>query len=178
MSSEEEKHHEYLVTRAKIERDAKKVVELRLEEKYAERGLKFTFGFRGSIPTQAFGTIDGYLFYFRYRGDYAQLRVGFIEEDRYEQEYARDMKFHNDRIARFGLGGDKWHDIPPEKQVLNGETDMPTSLRKVASIADVLDDPYNGTLTADECEMIFIRLVESLEDIEHEVPVTIEDLES
>lgn len=60
-----------------------------LEEKYAERGLAFDDnGFMDNIPTQAFGWVDGYRFYFRLRGGSAVLRVG--ERDIQAAERRRD----------------------------------------------------------------------------------------
>lgn len=47
-----------------------------LEEKYADRGLKFTSPFEGLAPIQAYGHLDGKRFYFRLRGGDASLRVG------------------------------------------------------------------------------------------------------
>lgn len=156
----------------------------RLEKRYENRGLKFTRAFVGSIPVQAFGTIDDMIFYFRYRGDYGQLEVGFIKEDRFDLEYERDVMFHEERVRKdkeqkaqakaAGIAPDPDDYIfeslwltPPIKKIPTDE-DMPTSLRKVAYVQNYLDSPYNGTLTLDECEDLFTRLVEGLEDVEQE----------
>lgn len=48
-----------------------------LEKKYAHRGLKIDGCFWKSCPTQAFGVIDGMIFYFRFRHDYAALEIGY-----------------------------------------------------------------------------------------------------
>lgn len=50
-----------------------------LEEKYADRGLKFTSAFEGFAPIQAYGHLDGKRFYFRLRGGDASLRVGVYD---------------------------------------------------------------------------------------------------
>lgn len=50
-----------------------------LEEKYADRGLKFTSPFEGLAPIQAHGHLDGKRFYFRLRGGEASLRVGVYD---------------------------------------------------------------------------------------------------
>lgn len=50
-----------------------------LEEKYADRGLKFTSPFEGLAPIQAHGHLDGKRFYFRLRGGYASLQVGVYD---------------------------------------------------------------------------------------------------
>lgn len=165
--------------------EAKRKVEKFLEEKYAERGLKFTRGFSGSIPVQAWGVIDGYRFYFRYRGDVASIRIGFIAEDRAEREYARDMKFHQERIARSearqAMTGEldtslsnALFQMEPKLNVPDGVTDYPSSIRKQAVIVDALDHPYNGTLNATEARDLFIKLIDNLEDVDYEDPVTID----
>lgn len=160
-----------------------------LEMRYANRGLKFNSGFRGSVPVQAFGTIDGMMFYFRYRGDYGSLQVGFVEDGRYELEYKRDMLFHNERLERRAeekaQAGDSWDsqneffdDIlfrKPKLQKLT-KTSLPTTLRKVASVANYLDDPYNGTLTGEQCEDLFIRLVQGLEEVDYVRPIIAPDI--
>lgn len=155
----------------------------RLEERYSDRGLKFTTPFIGSVPVQAFGTIDDMIFYFRYRGDYGNLRIGFIREDRFELEYERDLLFYEERLkkdakdrAENGVDENEsdldrvWNEMwltKPRKQERTTE-DIPTSIRKVAHAANYLDDPYNGTLTAGECEELFIFLMNNLQDVEHE----------
>lgn len=155
-----------------------------LERRYADRGLKFTSGFRGVVPVQAFGTIDGMMFYFRYRGDYGNLRIGFIEDDRYELEYKRDMLFHNERLEKRAeekaAAGDSWDtenewfdDLmfrEPKLQKIT-DTSIPTTLRKVAGIVNYLDDPYNGSLTGEQCEDLFIRLMEELEEVDYVQPI-------
>lgn len=169
----------------KAEIAAKRRVEARLEEKYAARGLKFTRGFSGSVPVQAWGVIDGYRFYFRYRTDAASIRIGFIADDRAEREYQRDMKFHQERIARSeareALTGELDTSLSnalfllePKLHVPDGVTDYPSSIRKQAVISGVFDDPYNGHLTPEQAEDVFVRLIENLEDVSYEDPVTIE----
>lgn len=51
-----------------------------LEEKYSDRGLKFTSPFEGLAPIQAYGHLDGKRFYFRLRGGDASLRVGVYDK--------------------------------------------------------------------------------------------------
>lgn len=164
---------------------AKREAEARLEEKYADRGLKFTRGFSGSTPVQAWGVIDGYRFYFRYRGDMASIRIGFIASDRAEREYARDMKFHQERVARSEERQAQTGELDtslsnalflmePKLTVLDGITDYPSSIRKQAIIVDALGEPYNGMLSALEAENLFTRLIENLEDVSYEDPVTID----
>lgn len=182
--------HEDLEKRNEAHRLSMDEVVTNLEERYASRGLKFTTGFLGSVPVQAFGQIDGMLFYFRYRGDYGNLRVGIIEEDRYQKEYERDLLFHEERVAKRvakkaaeiasdnaakAVAGEelefedfftRLHLMPPVLKVASGVDDVPTSLRKIASAPDYLNDPYCGTLSAVQCEELFIHLVEKLEDVE------------
>jgi hypothetical protein len=162
----------------KAEIAAKKLVEARLEEKYSDRGLKFTRGFSGSAPVQAWGIIDGYRFYFRYRSDVASIRIGFIADDRLQREHDRDMHFRKERFKRFGGGDASLRELmlggahgPYE---LDGITDYPSSIRKEAYISGVLDDPYNGFLTPEQTEETFVKLIEGLKDVSYEDPVTIE----
>lgn len=52
-----------------------------LEEKYSDRGLRFTSPFEGLAPIQAYGHLDGKRFYFRLRGGEASLRVGVYDKE-------------------------------------------------------------------------------------------------
>lgn len=162
----------------KAEIAGKRAVAARLEEKYAERGLKFTCVFSGSAPVQAFGIIDGYRFYFRYRSDKASIRIGFIAEDRAQREHERDMKFRQQRHARLGGGDKSLRELllseGPGPLVPDGITDYPSSIRKEAYISGVLNDPYNGHLSPEQTEETFISLIEKLEDVSYEDPITIE----
>lgn len=165
--------------------EAKDAVEKFLEEKYADRGLKFTAGFGGSYPVQAWGIIDGYRFYFRFRHDSASIRIGFIAEDRLAREYQRDMKFHAERIARLdkeeaetGIVDDSVFAMlyrqEPVLGELNGIDDYPSSIRKQAYWGNIYDDEYKGHLNAEECETIFTHLIENLVEVDYEDPITIE----
>lgn len=165
--------------------DAKRALEKALEEKYADRGLKFTSGFRGSYPVQAFGIIDGYRFYFRYRNDGAAIRIGFIAEDRAAREYQRDMKVYTEWLTRLEfqeISSGKPNESArsflmrpePTLTVLNGIDDYPSSIRKEARLHGVFNDAYKGYLSASECEFVFTELIENLKDVEYEDPVTID----
>lgn len=165
--------------------DGKHAVEKLLEEKYASRGLKFTAGFGGSYPVQAWGIIDDYRFYFRFRHDSASIRIGFIAEDRLAREYQRDMKFHAERMARLdkeeaetGIVDDSVFAMlyrqEPVLEELNGIDDYPSSIRKQAYWGNIYDDEYKGHLNPEECETIFTHLIENLAEVEYEDPITIE----
>lgn len=169
----------------KAELEAKAQLVSKLEGKYASRGLKFTRGFAGSVPVQAYGIIDGFRFYFRYRGDHASIRIGFIKEDRMEREYARDMMFHQERLDKARAKAeetgvsyesvikDMWLTFEPVKTVLDGITDYPSSIRKQAYIQDFYNESFKGTLDAEECEEVFTRLIENLENVDYEDPIII-----
>jgi hypothetical protein len=67
-----------------------------LEEKYADRGLKFTSAFEGFAPVQAYGHLDGKRFYFRLRGGVASLKVGMYD-------LAKEVEEKKLRNRRLGL---------------------------------------------------------------------------
>lgn len=164
--------------------EAKKLAAVELEEMYVSRGLKFTQGFTGSFPVQAYGIIDGYRFYFRYRGDNASIRIGFIADDRLVKEHARDMAFYNKRIEKYraeaeatgvsleSIMSDRF-EREPLQETLNGITDYPSSIRKQSYLSGFYGEDYKGELEPEECKEIFIRLIESLEEVEYEDPLTI-----
>lgn len=151
--------------RAAAERQALVAEAVRiLEDKYSERGLKFTLNFSGAIPLQAFGTIDDMLFYFRFRGDAGSLRVGTLSEDYFEQKLAREIRNWEGFLPDGPLG------FPEPKPTLQApsDRDMPDLIKKHAFIEDYTGEPYNASLDKDEMIDIFSKLIEALEDVDYE----------
>jgi len=60
-----------------------------LENLYKHRELKFTSVFEGYVPVQAYGLIDGMLFYFRERGGVYSLRVGLYDLEVEKKKHAK-----------------------------------------------------------------------------------------
>lgn len=138
-----------------------------LEQHYQDRGLKFTVPFTNNIPNQAFGQIDGMLFYFRYRGDSASLRVGTIPMFRLEREHVQAVKrWKEDPTSPFG-----WKKERPTKRELNGVNDMPVAIKKESFLTDYTGEPLNSSLDREQMVDLFTKLVEALEDVDYEEPV-------
>lgn len=51
-----------------------------IENRFENCNLEFTSDFEGLEPIQAFGTLDGYRFYFRQRGNRSSLIVGLSND--------------------------------------------------------------------------------------------------
>jgi hypothetical protein len=60
-----------------------------LENLYKHRELKFTSVFEGYVPVQAYGLIDGMLFYFRKRGGVYSLKVGLYDLEVEKKKHAK-----------------------------------------------------------------------------------------
>lgn len=137
-----------------------------LEAKYHQKSLKFTQPFAGSIPIQAFGAIDGMLFYFRFRGDGGSLQVGTISENYFEEKLARDIWNWEGFLPDGPLGCP----MPkPTLQAPNGVNDMPDSIKKHATINNYTGERYNSSLDKDEMIDVFSKLVDSLEDVDQDL---------
>lgn len=138
-----------------------------LEQTYKDRGLKFTVPFTGNIPNQAYGHIDGMLFYFRYRGDNASLRVGTIPLFRLEREHVQAVnRWKEDPTDAFGFENDR-----PKKRKLNGYNDMPVAIKKESFLTDYTGEHFNSHLDKEQMIDLFSKLVEALEDVDYEEPV-------
>lgn len=162
------------------EKEEMKEAVLRLEKRFADRGLKFTQNFAGGLPMQAFGIIDNMRFYFRFRHDVAVLRVGNLDEAKplrdYDRAVALRMKRLRDIEEDFTAGkmtrqeadsASKWFAREPRIEYPNGRDDYPTLIKKEARISNVLGETYAGFLKADEAEKVFTSLVEALEDVDY-----------
>lgn len=108
-----------------------------LEEKYADRGLKFTSPFEGLAPIQAYGHLDGKRFYFRLRGGEASLRVGVYDKALEVEEKKRQNE-------RFGYP--IVSNIPKESDpelyptVIQLESYAPSNKRKMVELFSLLAD--------------------------------------
>ena len=140
-----------------------------LEEKYADRGLKFTTPFVGGVPVQAFGHIDGMRFYFRFRGNWANLRVGPYDR---EIEELRTMRINEDIAARrkereaAGEKEDIVSMIFDRDETVPEESD-PAFMPHITAAAagcegPIPGDDYNGDLTPEEDFEIFSKLADNL----------------
>lgn len=150
----------------------------RLEAKFSGRGLRFTQVFSGAMPVQAFGVIDGMRFYFRFRHDVAALRVGDLDPSKPARDLERKNKAsekQNAILLQNVADGDmdedearRWIAINERRAVVevpNGIDDYPTLIKKESIAHGVLGQQWAGTLTADEAESIFARLVDELGDV-------------
>lgn len=166
----------------KAHREAVKTVVADLETTFADRQLKFTVPFGGSIPVQAWGYMDGYRFYFRFRRDVGSLRLGIASPEYYvrindlknkreteqlakleddlksgalsKEEYAEELEF----FSRFTKMGNE------ETPAFDDAQFYPTHIKKESSIREYTGEPYEGTLTPQQMQDIFAKLVVLLED--------------
>lgn len=156
-----------------------------LEEKFADRNLRFTTEFLGCVPVQAYGHIDGMRFYFRFRSNWGQLRVGPYDR---ELEELHALRVNEDKRARFVKSQAQYESGEISEgsylfnQVLDGtddpvveETDddfYPTRVVKNAACEGLNpEDIYNGYLTDEEAYNMFSQLVQNLVDVPEEQQV-------
>ena len=150
--------HEY-----RVHREETAQVVARLEKKYQDRGLKFTVPFGGAVPVQAFGVLDDLYFYFRFRHDCGQLRLGPYDQKLEDQLWAAGER---DRLARIAKHGPSdFGDRPKERVVEPGEDFYPTKIAKFGYVGDFFGEPYAGFLSPTEAEDLFVQLVDALRDI-------------
>lgn len=109
-----------------------------LEEKYSNRGLKFTSPFEGFAPIQAYGHLDGKRFYFRLRGGDASLRVGVYDK-------VIEVEQKKQRIERLGYpANSSGFNIPKESDkdlyptVIQFESYTGSGKRKMAELFSIL----------------------------------------
>ena len=166
--------------RFEAERAATAAVCARLEEKYQARGLKFTQPFYGAVPVQAYGLLDGLRFYFRFRHNWGNLRLGPYDEEIERLTFQRlqetDVRYHAEQKARFEAGEiskERYEDSLDYSFARGGmameqdPTFLPTRIVKAAGVAgsDDPEDDYNGFLSDEESFELFSQLVETLEDV-------------
>lgn len=166
----------------KAHREATLAVVKDLEAKFADRQLKFTVPFCGSIPVQAWGYMDGVRFYFRFRRDFGALRLGIADPEHYvkinnlknKREAAQLAKLE-DELEKGKLTKaeyNEWLDFntrftKTEDEKVPEFDDLqfyPTHIKKQSAIQDYTGEQYEGTLTPTQMMDIFTKLVILLED--------------
>lgn len=144
-----------------------------MESEHAARGLRFDRSGLGCIPVQAFGQIDGLHFYFRYRSDCASLRVGPFDEALENACWELSEQNRKARVAAsepgdwMGLLDDVW-----SEREQPGREFLPTRTTSFASIDDVTEDRYNGSLELPEFRELFSRLVGMLAPVPEDEQVS------
>jgi hypothetical protein len=178
---------EEFAKRMETHSEAVKAVVEDLEAKYSDRKLKFTVPFRGSVPVQAWGYMDGYRFYFRFRRDIGSLRLGITNPEHYikindlrakretrqlaeledglktgrltQSEYADELEF-------FSLFRKTHDEKAPE---FDDPMFYPTHIKKESVISEYTGERYEGTLDPGQMYDLFTKLVEKLEDCDIEL---------
>lgn len=144
-----------------------------LEEKFPERGLKFTLPFTGSIPNVAYGHIDGMRFYFKFRGDCGSLRVGIYDAGIDEKEYQESLELWKASSATRAVLKDMNAEEAEDYEFWNGMTKpkrhsvledrvLPNTILAYAELNDFAGIDYNSDLNPEEMVRLFSHLVENL----------------
>jgi hypothetical protein len=150
-----------------------------LEAKYATRGLKFTVPPSGGMPMQAFGHLDGMRFYFRFRHNWASLKVGpfdaEIERLDFERKVEQAQRKNAEVDAKILAGELKDDDVfarwnVPTRPTQEDEPDfLPTRIVKAYGREGIAgESEYLGDLDPEQAFEIFGDLVENLEDVPEE----------
>lgn len=124
------------------------VVVAELEERFADRGLKFSHEFYGAMPVQAFGWVDGERFYFRFRRNTALLVRGMVDEE-------TAQRIHDQHISRFP-------NSPHEIMTNDSVQALPHRVSAEAEINKVTDEPLLGFLQPQEMSVLFVKLMDIL----------------
>lgn len=140
-----------------------------LEEKHANKRLKFSKPFFSQIPTQAFGHIGNERFYFRYRSDIARLIIGRFDYSKEKEHFEEEKEFHQLRYERDKDSENKLVRAiarrPFSEVIPTGEEDdfYPTVVTQELVVHNALGTPYNGSLTTcEEIVSVFDALLEQL----------------
>lgn len=164
----------------KAHREAVGVVVKDLETTFADRQLRFTVPFGGSIPVQAWGYMDGYRFYFRFRRDVGSLRLGVADPEYYVKINSLKNKREAELIAKLE-DGLKSGELSKEEYTeelefftrftkdekapeFDDSRFYPTYIKKESSIREYTGEPYEGALTPSQMKDLFTKLVVLLED--------------
>lgn len=158
---------------------AMREIEESLEVEFAKQGLRFTKGFHGAMPVQAYGWILGQRFYFRFRHDTAVLHVGDVDPAKAYEDFER--KVNKFARGRYGFGSDnavKFEDLPEwEKAVLRASaiethnlavetehsiTVHPNEVKQSVSLEDFTGEKLSGYLSASEAREVFAFLAGKL----------------
>lgn len=156
-----------------------KAAEYTLEEKFASMGLRFTKGFHGAMPVQAYGWILGQRFYFRFRHDTAVLHVGHVDTIKAQEDFEKNVeRLARGRYSFMNPEAGKFTDLPEsEKAPLRAaaiethnlvvETELtiavhPNQVTQSVSLEDFTGDKLSGFLTAEQAKEVFSFLVSKL----------------
>lgn len=155
-----------------------------LEARHADRGLRFQrdpdgtpagFGF---VPAQAFGTIDGQRFYFRFRSDHARVQVGPFDADLELALERRELMWRavdRDNIPeshRFDADGREsfeWflandHGLESTIDTIGpGHAFVPERVTARADVHNVTGERFGSSCSDDEFLILFQRLLDGLQ---------------
>lgn len=166
----------------KAHREATQAVVEDLETTFADRQLKFTVPFCGSIPVQAWGYMDGVRFYFRFRRDFGALRLGIADPEYYVKINNLKNKREAEQLAKLEdeletgkltkAEYDEWLDFytrfnrTKDEKVpeLDDPQFYPTHIKRDSSIREYTGEQYEGALTPAQMKDLFTKLVNLLED--------------
>lgn len=156
-----------------------KAVEESLEKEFAFKGLRFTKGFHGAMPVQAYGWILGQRFYFRFRHDTAVLNVGNVDPAKAQEDFERRVtrrarsrhEFMNPEAGSFE-DLPEWEktvlrDIAVETHNLTVDTELsidvvPNEVKQSVSLEDFTGEKLSGFLSASQAQETFSFLVSKL----------------
>lgn len=136
-----------------------------LSEKFSDRELVFTTGFEGNLPIQAFGTLDGTPFYFRFRRGLGSLTVGEPDPQAALKKYARDLKHATRNVDMAIETGSKVlfrHTVSLQEP--DTKRPMPFTIRQSSTVDTYEENPRNVLSSAEEIVDLFSRLVDTLVD--------------
>jgi hypothetical protein len=145
----------------------------RLEEKYADAGLRIVQCFDGISPVQASGYLGSEVFYFRFRGDIASLQVGRPDyekpkREKRDQELSYVQRLESAKVALDAgeISQDEYEETkwalsidPPPREV---DPLYPDIVSKSARIEGVTGHRHAGLLGHNHLEFIFCELMDSL----------------
>lgn len=144
--------------------DEMRAVEVALEDTFSKLGLRFTKGFTGAMPVQAYGWILGQRFYFRFRSDIASLSLGTVNHEKAVAEVERRIRFYAgaDEVSQ------ERRDELVDKFKIFVKSDLsvdafPTEVSQRVVVGGYTGDVWNGSLTAAEAQDVFTQLVGKLE---------------
>lgn len=145
-----------------------------LEAKYEDRGLEFTSTFKGSVPVQAYGHVDGMRFYFRFRGNHASINIGPYDLDYEERFAAFQNKMAEERYQKRlkeGLPTDvfdtRHHDSPEQPSLEDDPQFYPHIMKRYgAALGKNPADTYNGSFEdGNDAIWMFSRVMDSTVDL-------------
>jgi hypothetical protein len=157
----------------------------KLEEEFADRGLKFTVNFSSMFPLIAHGHLDGERFYFRFRSNHGVIRVGPYNQDvevlrmereteRYEKNIAEaETQLKSGELTVDQYKNKTWNISYSHVAFQSAQKDLdffiPTVVtHKSTTTGPDVEDKHKGNLDADEAYNMFKYLITHLETIPEE----------